>query len=59
VVSFISVAGANLPIQRIRQNRRQLIESLTSAHKLYNKASELQEHQPQTLTGAGGRPSTG
>ena len=35
VVSFISVAGCGtLASSGIRQNRRQLIESLTSAHKL-------------------------
>ncbi len=35
VVSFISVVGCGtFPSSGIRQNRRQLIESLTSAHKL-------------------------
>jgi hypothetical protein len=35
VVSFISVAGCGtLPSSGIRQNRRQVIESLTSAHRL-------------------------
>jgi hypothetical protein len=35
VVSFISVAGCGtLPSSGIRQNRRQVIESLTSAHTL-------------------------
>jgi hypothetical protein len=35
VVSFISVVGCGTrPSSAIRQNRRQLIESLTSAHKL-------------------------
>jgi len=35
VVSFISVVGCGtLPSSGIRQNRRQGIESLTSAHKL-------------------------
>jgi hypothetical protein len=34
-VSFISVVGCGTcPSSGIRQNRRQLIESLTSAHKL-------------------------
>ena len=35
VVSFISVVGCGtLPSSPIRQNRRQLIESLTSAHSV-------------------------
>jgi hypothetical protein len=35
LVSFISVVGCGTgPSSAIRQNRRQLIESLTSAHKL-------------------------
>ena len=35
VVSFISVVGCGtVPSSGIRQNRRQLIESLTSAHRL-------------------------
>ena len=35
VVSFISVVGCGtVPSSGIRQNRRQVIESVTSAHKL-------------------------
>jgi len=35
VVSFINVVGCGtLPSSGIRQNRRQVIESLTSRHKL-------------------------
>jgi hypothetical protein len=35
VVSFISVVGCGTwPSRRIRQNRRQLIESATSRHRL-------------------------
>src|ERR1019366_7218374 len=50
VVSFINVVGCGtLPSIGIRQNRRQVIESLTSRHKLsYPKGvAELQKHHPQ------------
>ena len=62
-VSFISVVGCGtVPSSGIRQNRRQLIESLTSAHSVSNpspcrnfKNISRRYHS----TGVPGRPSTG
>ena len=63
VVSFISVVGCGtFPSSGIRQNRRQLIESLTSAHKLSNPSpwrNFKNINRRYHSTGVPGRPSTG
>jgi hypothetical protein len=63
VVSFISVVGCGTgPSSGIRQNRRQEIESLTSAHKLsypsrYRNFKNISRRYRST--GVDGRPRTG
>jgi len=63
VVSFISVAGCGtLPSSGIRQNRRQLIESLTSARRLSNPSRYRNFNNISRRyhsAGVDGRPSTG